>query len=165
MPTEEVTLACEPQSAKLIDILRRRQALPNIFHPHRSGAAVAVGPLESDILDILWTKEGLTGVPDVHAELTATGRAISYSAVKAVLNNLTEKGWLRKERQGKVTCFAPLQSREEFDSLVISSVIGSLKRNFGVPVIAEFVDQLAVDEQAIEEFERLIAARKAELGK
>ena len=82
-----------------------------------------------------------------------------------MLNNLTEKGWLRKERHGKGTCFAPLKSRDEFDSLVISSVIGSLKRNFGAPVIAEFVDQLAVDADAIEEFERLIAARKVELRK
>ena len=48
---------------------------------------------------------------------------------------------------------------------MITSVIGSLKRNFGAPVIAQFVDQLAVDDKAIEEFERLIAARKAELGK
>ena len=138
--------------------------MPNIFHPHRSGAAVAVGPLESEILEILWQKESLTAVPEVHSTLAGSGRQISYSAVKAVLNNLTEKGWLRKDRQGKVTCFAPLTSREEFDSLVMSSVIGSLKRNFGAPVIAQFVDQLAVDAEAIEEFERLIAARKVELG-
>ena len=139
--------------------------MPHIFHPHRTGAAVAVGPLESEILEILWSRNGLTSVPEVHSALNSDNRALSYSAVKAVLNNLTGKGWLHKERQGKVTCFAPLKSREEFDSLVISSVIGSLKRNFGAPVIAEFVDQLAVDEAAIEEFERLIAARKAELGK
>jgi predicted transcriptional regulator len=139
--------------------------MPNIFHPHRSGAAVAVGPLESEILEILWQKDGLIPVPEVHSALTGGGREISYSAVKAVLNNLTEKGWLRKERQGKVTCFAPLKSRDEFDSMVITSVIGSLKRNYGQPVIAQFVDQLAVDEAAIEEFERLIAQRKAELGK
>ena len=138
--------------------------MPNIFHPHRSGAAVAVGPLESEILELLWEKDGLTPVPEVHSALTENGRVLSYSAVKAVLNNLTEKGWLRKERLGKVTSFAPEKSREQFDSMVISSVIGSLKRNFGQPVIAQFVDQLAVDEEAIAEFERLIAARKRELG-
>jgi hypothetical protein len=43
------------------------------------------------------------------------------------------------------------------------TVIGSLKRNFGEPVIARFVDQLAVDENAIRELERLVARRKAEL--
>lgn len=139
--------------------------MPNIFHPNRSGAAVAVGPLESEVLDALWSAEGLQGVPQVHAALNREDRAISYSAVKAVLNNLTDKGWLRKEKQGKVTHFEPLQSREEFDATVINSVIGSLKRNFGTPVIAQFVDQLAVDAETIEEFERLIAARKAELGR
>ena len=82
-----------------------------------------------------------------------------------MLNNLTRKGWLEKGRNGKVTCFAPLKSREQFDSIVIGSVISALKRNYGAPVIAQFVDQLAVDDNAIEEFERLIAARKAELGK
>jgi predicted transcriptional regulator len=139
--------------------------MPNVFHPHRSGAAVAVGPLEADILDILWDREGMVPIPDVHAALTDAGQTISYSAVKAVLNNLTQKGWLEKGRSGKVTCFAPLKSREQFDSIVIGSVISALKRNYGAPVIAQFVDQLAVDENAIEEFERLIAARKAELGR
>ena len=43
-------------------------------------------------------------------------------------------------------------------------MIGSLKRNYGQPVIAQFVDQLAIDEDAILEFERLIAERKRELG-
>jgi len=33
------------------------------------------------------------------------GRALSYSAVKAVLNNLADKGRLEKSRQGKVTFF------------------------------------------------------------
>ena len=43
--------------------------MPNIFHPNRSGAAVAVGPLESEMLEMLWSAEGL-GVPHVHAALT-----------------------------------------------------------------------------------------------
>jgi predicted transcriptional regulator len=97
--------------------------------------------------------------------MSAGGRVISYSAVKAVLNNLAEKGWLRKERNGKATSFEPLMNEDEFNAAVMSSVIGSLKRNYGTPVIAQFVDQIAVDEETIEEFERLLAARKAELGR
>lgn len=134
------------------------------FHAQRSGAAVAVGPLEAAILDVLWTGTGFQSVPQVHEALEAEGRTLSYSAVKAVLNNLTDKGWLRKEREGKTTCFQPVMGREEFDAMVMSSVIGSLKRNYGTPIIAQFVDQLAVDEETIEEFERLLAARKADLG-
>jgi predicted transcriptional regulator len=135
-----------------------------IFRSDRSGAAVTVGPLEGAILEVLWDRGEIMGVPEVHQALTEAGRAISYSAVKAVLNNLEQKGWLRKDKKGKVTRFEPVQTREQFDSAVISNVIKSLKRNYGQPVIAQFVDELAVDEKAIEEFERLIAARKKELG-
>ena len=136
-----------------------------IFRSDRSGAAVTVGPLEAAILDVLWERGEIMGVPEVHQALTAAGREISYSAVKAVLNNLEQKGWLRKEKRGKVTHFETVQSKEEFDSAVVSDVIKSLKRNYGQPVIAQLVDELAVDQGAIEEFERLIAARKRELGR
>ena len=135
------------------------------FHGQRNGAAVAVGPLEGEILEILWKKQGPQTVPAVYEAVSADGRVISYSAVKAVLNNLAGKGWVRKERSGKNTSFEPLMNRDEFDASVMSSVIGSLKRNYGTPVIAQFVDQLAVDEETIAEFERLLADRKAELGK
>ena len=135
-----------------------------VFRPDESGAAVAVGPLESRVLDALWTKGPTLSVPEVHTILNKSSRPLSYSAVKAVLNNLAEKGWLRKERRGKVTFFEVMKSRSEFDSQVMSTVIDSLHRNYGVPVIAKLIDQLAVDEKSVEEFERLIAERKAQLG-
>lgn len=135
-----------------------------VFRSDRSGAEVSVGPLEGAILDVLWDQGAVMGVPEVHQALVGNGRSISYSAVKAVLNNLEQKGLLRKDKRGKVTHFETIQTREEFDSAVISDVIKSLKRNYGQPVIAQFVDELAVDEGAIEEFERLIAARRKELG-
>ena len=135
-----------------------------VFRSDRSGAAVAVGPLESAILEHLWDRGGMIGVPEVHQALNEAGRTISYSAVKAVLNNLADKELVRKEKRGKVTHFEAAQSREQFNSAIISEVIGSLKRNYGQPVIAQFVDQLAIDEDAILEFERLIAERKRELG-
>jgi len=138
--------------------------MAKVFHPHRNGAAVAVGPLESDVLEALWRAGGMQTVPQIHAAVVEGGKQISYSAVKAVLNNLADKGLLRKDRQGKTTSFEAAQTREEFASAVMTSVIGSLKRNYGAPVIARFVDQLAVDEESIEEFERLIALRKQELG-
>lgn len=135
-----------------------------IFRSDRTGTAVAAGPLESAILEVLWDRGGMVGVPEVHQALNDTGKTISYSAVKAVLNNLADKELLRKERRGKVTHFEATQTREQFNSSVIGDVIRSLKRNYGQPVIAQFVDELAVDENSIEEFERLIAERKKELG-
>lgn len=135
-----------------------------VFRPDESGAAVAVGPLESRVLDVLWTKGPTLSVPEVHLALNEASRALSYSAVKAVLNNLAVKGWLRKERRGKVTYFEILKSRDEFNAQIVSTVIESLHRNYGRPVIAQLVDQFAVDEDTIREFERLICERKQEIG-
>ena len=136
----------------------------DIFRPGRTGAAAVLGPLEGEIMESVWQASRAVPVSEVHARLSIGGRSISYSAVKAVLNNLADKGRLTKTRQGKSTFFAATRSREEFDAQVVSTVVSSLKRNFGPPVIAQLVNELAIDEETLAEFERVIAARKSELG-
>jgi predicted transcriptional regulator len=134
-----------------------------VFRPGRSGAAAVLGPLEGEIMEVVWRGEGPLSVPQVHDALTGAGRAISYSTVKAVLNNLADKGRLAKTRMGKATFFAAAQSRESFEGDVVASVVNSLKRNFGAPVIAQLVNELAVDEATLAEFERVVAARRKAL--
>ena len=137
--------------------------MPDIFRPARTGAAAVLGPLEGEIMEVVWAADTAVPVSEVHRTLAEGGRPLSYSAVKAVLNNLSDKGRLIKTREGKVTYFAAAKSREEFEAQVVSTVVGSLKRNFGPAVIAQLVDELAVDREALEAFERVIAQRKAEL--
>ncbi|HEX3700425.1 MAG TPA: BlaI/MecI/CopY family transcriptional regulator [Phenylobacterium sp.] len=137
--------------------------MADVFRPSRSGPAAVLGPLEGEIMEVVWATGGTVSVPDVHRRLTEAGRAISYSAVKAVLNNLAGKGRLAKTREGKATFFAAAATREEFEAQVVSTVVRSLKRNFGPAVIAQLVDELAVDQATLSEFERVIAQRKTEL--
>jgi predicted transcriptional regulator len=139
--------------------------MADVFRPSRSGAASVLGPLEGAIMEVVWGSQAAVPVSGVHDALNAAGRPISYSAVKAVLNNLADKGRLIKTRTGKVTYFAAALSREAFDAQVVSTVVSSLKRNFGPAVLAQLVDELAVDPETLEEFERVIAQRKAELGR
>jgi predicted transcriptional regulator len=136
--------------------------MADVFRPSRSGAASVLGPLEGEIMEVIWQGDGALSVPDVHRALTEAGRPISYSAVKAVLNNLADKGRLKKTRQGKATFFAAASTREEFDAQVVATVVSSLKRNFGPAVIAQLVDELAADEATLSEFERVIAQKKSE---
>lgn len=138
-------------------------AKARIFRLSGSGPAAVLGPLESEIMEVVWKAERALAVGDVHRALTKQGREISYSAVKAVLNNLAEKRRVKKTREGKATYFKAATSREAFDAQVVATVVRSLKRNFGSAAIAELVDQLAVDKETISEFERLIAQRKSEL--
>jgi predicted transcriptional regulator len=137
--------------------------MADVFILSRSGPSAVLGPLESRIMQVIWKESRAFSVGEVHRALSKRGRAISYSAVKAVLNNLTGKGRLTKTREGKVTFFAAAMSREAFEARLVSTVVRSLKRNFGRVAIAELVDQLAVDKETLAEFESLIAQRKSEL--
>jgi predicted transcriptional regulator len=135
----------------------------DIFRPGRSGAASVLGPLEGEIMEVIWRHARALSVGDVQAALRDQGRPLSDSAVRAVLNNLAGKGRLAKTRQGKATYFQATATRGAFDAGVVATIVGSLKRNFGSEVIAELVDQLAVDEETLAEFERRIAQRRSEL--
>jgi predicted transcriptional regulator len=137
----------------------------DVFRPGRSGAAAVLGSLESQIMEVVWRRPDPVSVTMVHQALIADGRALSYSAVKAVLNNLADKGRLAKTRAGKATYFQAAQSRDAFEADVVAAVVGSLKRNFGAPAIAHLVNELAVDEESLVEFERLVAQRRAELNR
>ena len=137
--------------------------MTEVFRPSRSGAAAVLGPLEGEIMDVVWTAGRALSVGEVLRALAARGRPLSDSAVRAVLNNLAGKRRLTKTRAGKQTFFAAAASRESFEAGVVSSVVDSLKRNYGTMAIAELVDRLAVDEATIAEFERRLAQRKAEL--
>ena len=55
---------------------------------------LSVGPLESEILQIIW-KLGEVTVKDVHdCILNDPSRELAYASVTTVLRRLTEKGWL-----------------------------------------------------------------------
>jgi predicted transcriptional regulator len=135
----------------------------DIFRPARSGPAAVLGPLEGVIMEVIWRAGCAVPVPDVHQALVGQGRKISYSAVKAVLNNLATKGRLEKSRAGKVTLFAAAASRDAFEAQVIATVVASLKRNFGRAAIAQLVDELVVDQETLEDLERMVAQRRSEL--
>lgn len=58
-------------------------------------ALKVLGPLELDILRILW-KRGASTAREVH-ETLAVERDLAYTTVAKVLDNLTAKGLVRKE--------------------------------------------------------------------
>ena len=132
------------------------------FRTGQEGAAAVLGPLESAVMNALWAIGGACSVAQVREQLAGEGRTLSYSAIKAVLNNLVEKGHLKKGAIGKVTLFQPKRGREEFTGEVVRSVIQSLRQNFGEAAMVQLVDEMASDPTALDEFDKLLAARRSE---
>lgn len=134
-----------------------------VFRTGREGSAAVLGPLEGSIMDVLWSAEGPQSVAQVVSDLQTQGKEISYSAVKAVLNNLVEKGHLRKGAIGKATIFQPKLSRDKFQRDVVKTIVRSLKQNFGDAAALHLVDEFASDADGLAELSRLLAARKKAL--
>jgi predicted transcriptional regulator len=132
-----------------------------IFRPGRSGPAATLGPLEAEIMQLIWAAPAPMLVSSVVDALGGQGRPLSHSAAKAVLNNLVAKHLLTKSQVGKATAFQARLDKAELNKAVISSVIAWLKRDYGMPVISQLVDELAIDDETIAEFERLILERRA----
>jgi predicted transcriptional regulator len=132
-----------------------------IFRPGASAPTATLGPLETRIMEILWAAGAPTSVAAVAEALDEGGRRLSHSAVKAVLNNLAGKRLLTKSKLGKATLFQPRLDRAELNKEVVSSVILWLRETYGTPVISQLVDELALDEADMAEFERLIGEKRA----
>ena len=97
-----------------------------VFRLSKRRAGTVLGPLEDDIMEIVWAEAEPVSVARVHRARGRRKKTLAYSTVKAVLTNLAGKGLLRKRSEGRSNVFSAVQTREAFRQGVVDEVIGSL---------------------------------------
>ena len=97
-----------------------------------------LGPLETDVMEAVWT-QGDTTVRDVHAAL-ARGRNIAYTTVMTTMGRLAGKGLLARDTSGLAHRYNATVSREEYAKSTVHSVVDWLVNSFPEPAISYFVD-------------------------
>lgn len=123
-------------------------SLPD-HHPKQ----LSLGPLEAEILDIIWQMETVT-VREVHDRiLTDPDRELAYASVTTVLNRLTNKGWLACDRQGKSFSWRPLVSREQARALHAYEQLNQFLAITNPDVVAAFADRL--DQTSVDQLEAI----------
>lgn len=127
-----------------------------------SGFDFILGPLESEVMEIVWALGGWVSVSDVLEERERRGKSSAYSTVKAVMQNLHDKRHLRKRPHGKQNLFTPVLTREMFARRAVGRVVDPLLRDHRNPLLAHIVDELIEDKDAIAELETLIAAKRGQ---
>jgi|SRR6266511_3679163 predicted transcriptional regulator len=70
-----------------------------------------LGELESAVMDRLWRWARPTTVREVADDLN-TERALAYTTVQTVMDNLFRKGWLTRTPQGRAHRYEPTITRE-----------------------------------------------------
>jgi predicted transcriptional regulator len=131
--------------------------LPN-YRPKQ----LSVGPLEAEILNIIW-EIGCATVKEIHERILADpNRELAYASVTTVLRRLTEKGWLICDKKERTFCWRPLVSREEAKVLKAYEQFHRFLEVSNPDIVAAFADSL--DHTSLEQLDaiarRIQAARK-----
>lgn len=111
------------------------------FSPTKDGLVKVLGPLETEIMQILW-QEGSSTVKKVHRKL-AQQRDIAYTTVMTTMSRLADKGVLNRERDGLAYVYTPVISEDEFVNLVVRQVLDGLLDDYSDTAISYMVDYLA----------------------
>jgi len=83
-----------------------------------------LGDLERSVMDTLWASgDGWLTVREVHDELSK-GRDIAYTTVMTVLDRMTRKQIVEREREGRAWKYRPTHSRGEMTAEVMRQALG-----------------------------------------
>jgi predicted transcriptional regulator len=128
------------------------------FSPAKDGLVKVLGPLETEIMQILWEDERST-VKKVHRRLSQQ-RDIAYTTVMTTMSRLSEKGVLTRHREGLAYVYAPAITEEDFVQMVVRQVLDGLLNDYSDTAIEYMVDYLARNNPSeLERLQRTIKAR------
>ncbi|KJH71998.1 BlaI/MecI/CopY family transcriptional regulator [Aliterella atlantica] len=111
--------------------------LPN-YRPKQ----LSLGPLESEILNIIW-KLGCVSVKDVHESILADpDRELAYASVTTVLHRLTKKGWLECHKQGRAFYWRPTVTKQQAQAIEAHEQLHKFLAVGNLEIVAAFADNL-----------------------
>jgi predicted transcriptional regulator len=138
----------------------------HFFQPGEPPAgAQPLGPLEADVMDVLW-KRSEGNVRDVVQHLA---RPLAYTTVMTTLDRLYKKGLLSRRKVERFFIYAPRLSRQEWeqkraDDFLTAFLAGP--QPSGEMLISCLVDAVGTRDTALlDELERKIKMKRKELSR
>jgi predicted transcriptional regulator len=121
--------------------------------PNHRPKQLSLGPLETEILTIIW-ELGTATVKDIHERiLSDPDRELAYASVTTVLNRLTQKGWLVCNKQDRSFVWQPTISEAEAQSIQAYDRLNRFLAVGNPDIVAAFADNL--DRASIEQLEAI----------
>lgn len=129
-----------------------------------SSVAERLGPLETQLLRLLWQRG-----PATVRELLDSGEvAGAYTTVMTTLDRLYKKGLLERTPESRAFRYAPRQSKQEFKGELVRRAIGQLlgETDRTLDPMSCLVDAVSEhDGKLLDELEKAIDRKKRELRK
>jgi predicted transcriptional regulator len=82
------------------------------------------GELEAVIMDRLWERGRPMLVREM-VDMLHDDRALAYTTVMTVMENLHRKGWLRRERDGRAWRYEPTGSRSGYTAALMNDALAT----------------------------------------
>lgn len=130
-----------------------RQPDLSVFKLDKRGLEQALGELEAQVMEAVWSAGDHVCVEDVRATLEQHGKDAAYTTVMTTMSRLHDKGLLDREQRGRAYYYWPALSRNELDQSLSRRVIDGLLSNFAEPAISYFIE--AVSDEDPERLEAL----------
>jgi predicted transcriptional regulator len=134
------------------------------FKRTRKGAASDLGPLEREVMELIWRRPKRAtevSVRDIH--IAFNGR-LAYTTLMTTLDRLHKKGLLERRKEGRAFFYSPRFSPDEFERSVARDVINKLlgRGSDGVePILACIIDAVSERDRALlDELDRLIKEKR-----
>jgi predicted transcriptional regulator len=120
----------------------------------QAGAGFTLGPLEAEVMSVLWRADAPLSVREVAAALNA-GRAaaLAYTTVMTVMSRLAGKGILARARSGRRFVYAPVAA--DTAEIAVRGVLAE----FGDAALVRFVERAELDPRLRERLQRLMEQR------
>jgi predicted transcriptional regulator len=110
-----------------------------------------LGPLEAEVMDVLWAAGRPMSVRDVLAQLNqARTEPLAYTTVMTTLARLADKHVLTRVREGRGFVYEPAVSD------VAQIAVRDVMREYGDAAMARFVDEARADPEMLERLRRLV---------
>lgn len=127
--------------------------------PKRSPQRLTLGPLELEIMTILWT-QGKATAKVIHDHILADpDRELAYASVMTVLQRLAAKGWVASEKVGRSFRWHPLLSQEDSHTLQAYDHLQKFLAVGNPDIVAAFADEL--DQASVEKLQAIAQRLKS----
>lgn len=127
--------------------------------PNERPKKLSLGPLEREILEIVW-ELGCASVKAIHERiLSDPNRELAYTSVTTVLQRLTSKGWLTCHKQRRVFYWQAKLSKEQAQALTAYEQLNQFLAVSDPDLVASFADNL--DTASLEQLDAIARRLKS----
>jgi predicted transcriptional regulator len=111
-----------------------------------------LGPLEAEVMDVVWSSDGPVSVRTMLERLNDGRRQqLAYTTVMTVMSRLVEKEVLSRQREGRGYVYEA--SVSDPAAIAVRGVV----RDFGEAALAHFVNEARADPKVLRRLRRLLS--------